>query len=180
MNRLSMKPILLLFFFILPILSSYLYLSTERYLVKKAVKRMIINGMEEDQLIAFTFSAHDSAEVLQWKHAREFQFEGEMYDIVRFEFAGGDSTRYICWHDRDETRLNEQIASLLPTIFGHHEQTRQTKDRLYQFYTHLFYEYTSVELKPLNGSPLLLSSFDQLYSAYQPSVVSPPPQKFIV
>lgn len=141
---------------------------------------MIVNGMDDSQLIAFTFSARDSAEVLQWKHAREFQFAGEMYDVVRFEFAGGDSTRYICWHDREETRLNEQVAALLPTIFGHHEQTRQTKDRLFQFYTHLFFEYSAIEIKPLTGNMLLSSFFDDLYSSYQPKVESPPPRKFIV
>lgn len=141
---------------------------------------MIINGMDDSQLIAFTFSARDSAEVLLWKHAREFQFEGEMYDIVRFEFAGGDSTRYICWHDKDETRLNEQIASLLPNVFGHHDQTRQTKDRLVQFYTHLYFEWSAIEFNPLNSSVLLFSSFEKLYASYQPKVESPPPQKFIV
>jgi hypothetical protein len=177
MKRFSWKPLLLLLFFVLPIATSYLYLQQEKYRVKKTVKRMIINGMEEEKLIAFTFSSRDSAEILRWKHSREFEYQGQMYDIVRYQYLG-DSTQYICWHDREESFLNDQIANLLPAVFGHNPGTKQAKSKLAHFYTGLFFQPISTSFVALGYFELFPKGYYDNSQSLIQQIPDPPPELY--
>ncbi len=95
-----------------PFSATYLWLHIQKRLVKKEVKAKLIAGIDKSELVHFTFSQSQIETDLRWEHSKEFEYKGEMYDIVETEILG-DSIRYVCWHDKAETKLNRRLQALI-------------------------------------------------------------------
>ena len=93
---------------------------------------MIIAGMNKEHLVLLTFSLAETETVLSWHHSREFEFEGEMFDIVETEIFG-DSVFYWCWHDKEETGINRQIDDLVANALSSDPQKREQQQRFTSF-----------------------------------------------
>ncbi len=60
-------------------------------------------------------------------HGKEFQFLGEMYDIVRkTEYT--DTTYYYCFHDVDESEIIRNINRWMHDNFGNSKANNETGD----------------------------------------------------
>lgn len=105
-NRLSILFILVI---ILPFVGVYGWLKFEKKAIQKSVKRLMIEGIPEDELVQFTFAKEDTANILNWIHGKEFEYRGEMYDIVN-RYYSEDSVKYDLWWDHEETALNRKLA----------------------------------------------------------------------
>jgi hypothetical protein len=92
-------------------------LNLERSIVKKAVDRHIVAGIEESDLVLLEFSREETETLLRWEHAREFEYDGQMYDVVE-TWAVGDTVFYRCWWDREETALNSRMRLLALRALG--------------------------------------------------------------
>lgn len=97
---------------IAPLGITYSYLANQRKIIKRKVKHQIIDGINRSELVYLKFSLADSQSKLNWKHAKEFEYKGEMYDIVEKEIIG-DSIAYWLWWDHEETALNKQLSGIL-------------------------------------------------------------------
>lgn len=97
----------------------------------------MIAGLDRQELVRFVFSDEEISSELKWKHSREFEYKGEMYDIVYIE-ASADSTVFHCWWDHEETTLNQQLKSLLAIAFNKDPLKKDRQDRLSFFLKHLF------------------------------------------
>ena len=95
-----------------PLGVAYLYLSSQKKIIKRQVKHQIIAGIDRSDLVFLKMSIADSKTKLKWEHAKEFEYKGEMYDIVEKEIEG-DSISYWLWWDHKETALNKQLSTLL-------------------------------------------------------------------
>ncbi|MFQ3598711.1 MAG: hypothetical protein SNJ55_08730 [Chloroherpetonaceae bacterium] len=95
-----------------PFSATYLWLHIQKRLVKKEVKAKLIAGIDKSELVHFTFSQSQIETDLRWEHSKEFEYKGEMYDIVETQIIG-DSIHYVCWHDRAETKLNRRLQALI-------------------------------------------------------------------
>lgn len=71
-------------------------------------KSEIKAGLSEDEKVRLTFSLDEIYTVLNWEHSREFEYKGEMYDILEQDTLG-DSILYVCFHDVDETFSKKMI-----------------------------------------------------------------------
>lgn len=100
-----------------PIGGAFTWLHCRREGVKKEVREHIIPGVEEDDLVLLRFSTEESRTCLRWEHAREFEYDGQMYDIVE-TWTVGETVYYRCWWDREETRLNQRLRELAIRAFG--------------------------------------------------------------
>lgn len=118
--------ILLLICLTAPFAGSYCWLHYEAYLVSKDVKRQILTGMDRDELILLSFTTAE-AENLKWKHAREFEFNSNLYDIVELE-TQGDTTLYWCWLDSKETRLGKQLDQLITMALDKDPQNKNNRN----------------------------------------------------
>lgn len=49
---------------------------------------------------------------LAWEHEREFELDGEMYDVISTEIKG-DSISYHCIHDEKESSINKRMISFI-------------------------------------------------------------------
>lgn len=100
-----------------PTAGSLTWLNLERAIVKKEVDRHIVAGIEASDLVLLKFSREEAETLLRWEHAREFEYDGQMYDVVE-TWAHGDTVYYRCWWDREETALNNRMRVLALRAFG--------------------------------------------------------------
>ncbi len=171
--------ILLILILILPVGTSLLYLSYQKKLVRKSVKKMIIREMDKSELKLLIFPI-TQAENLHWKHDKEFEYQGKMYDVVQSEEKNG-FIYYWCWLDNDETALNKKIDRILSNFLGNNPDKKEKKKQVRDFYKSLFIEDNSLAIFYSNGL------FEQLISTYYNAKINdvfldlplPPPKFFM-
>lgn len=108
--------ILLISSLIGPYLGISIYLKHEKRMLKREIKHRIIEGIDRSELVELSFTPQEEKQLI-WKHSKEFEFKGEMYDVVETEVINGQ-TVYWCWWDNKETTLNKQLNSMLAKALG--------------------------------------------------------------
>jgi hypothetical protein len=112
-------------------------MSGSRQKIKREVKLEILAGLDRKHLVTLKFSRKDSQEKLDWEHEAEFEYRGVMYDVVESEVCG-DSIAYVCYPDRKETALNNQIRKLVAFYVANQPQNRENNQRVMNFFKTLF------------------------------------------
>lgn len=110
--------------------------------VKKAVKWRMIEGIPQEKLVCLTLTENEKNTQLTWKHAKEFEYKQQMYDIVSTQIIN-DTTYYWCWWDHEETALNQQLKSLVQNIWKNKKQTNPTEDHFLSYLKSLYFKYHS-------------------------------------
>lgn len=98
--------------------------------IRRKFKWETLNKLQDKQLALVKV-----AKVLEQKpnqqfkrmHGREFQFLGEMYDIVR-KAEHADTTYYYCFHDHDESEIIRSINRWMKDNFGNSKENNETED----------------------------------------------------
>ena len=102
------------------------------------MKRKMLAGINRETLVLWKFTETEKQNLLRWKHDREFEYRGEMYDIVETEVRG-DTTYYWCFWDHEETLLNKQLAALLSFAMKSNPKKQENQKRLATFFKSLYY-----------------------------------------
>ncbi len=102
----------LLFILFAPVATIFLYLQYEKTVVRREVKWKMIAGLDQEELVLLKFSIEQTETELRWEHSKEFEYKGQMYDIVS-KVIIGDSIFYRCWWDHEETALNQKLKILV-------------------------------------------------------------------
>lgn len=153
------------------------WLHYQKSVVRKQVKRQFLAGMNEEELVLLTFRASNLQAELRWEHSREFEYQGQMYDVVKSELKG-DSMYFHCWPDHAESRLNQQIKDLVANVLNKHPQQQEHQKQLTHFFKSLYHqdleEWSVPDMEPqilpvVFAPPLVWSS-----NSIQPGV--PPPE----
>ncbi len=134
-------PVFFLLVLFMPLATTHVRLSHQRHIVRKEIKRKIIKGIDKDKLVKLSFTAADAKTKLIWEHSREFEYNGEMYDVVE-KSVSGDTTHYWCWWDNEETLLNRQLASLVNDYLRHDTKTANGRKSLQAFLKQLYFTET--------------------------------------
>jgi hypothetical protein len=121
----------------LPVITHCSYLYFQKRTIKKEVKRIMMKGLSENEMVVHKFSIKDSKTLLKWKHDREFEYQGQMYDIIEIE-RQGDSIKYNCWWDKVETKLNMQLRKAVLLAVGNHPAKKENEKQLGKFQKSLF------------------------------------------
>jgi hypothetical protein len=137
---------------------------------------MIIKGIDKEELVLLKFSEEEALKELKWKHSKEFEYKGEMYDIVETK-KFNDITYYWCWWDHKETQLNQQLKELVTSIFNQNPQKNQKESQLISFYNLLFCKNNNT----LGFLPQLVKSsqffyYSESYFSVTLESLSPPPK----
>lgn len=159
-----------------PFLSVFSWLSIEKKAVRKEMKHQIMEVTSNDELISFTFEQKDTLKVLKWKHSKEFEYKGEMYDIVRREYENNHVTYYLWW-DHEETALNGKLDKLTAALFDQSPSKERSSQQLSFFLTHLFVEESdlfsiNLQLKDQNQ----FYHYSSHYTGFNPGPTCPPPK----
>ena len=135
----SLAGILLLFCFIAPLAVTYTILQLQKKQIKKEVKWEIIAGLNKEELVLLKFTQEETQKNLRWQDSKEFEFKGQMYDLVEKSMKG-DTVFYWCWVDDKETKLNQQLEKLVAFALGNNQQRKNNQEQLTDFYKSLYWE----------------------------------------
>lgn len=116
-----------------PGFASFGWLHFQKMRIKNEVKSRIIQQIDDSLLVKMTFSVEEAETKLKWKHSKEFEYNHQMYDIVKVHIDNGLVT-YWCWKDHKETRINRQIEALVKNAFGNDQQKKEKQN---QYITYL-------------------------------------------
>lgn len=172
-------PIFLLLCLAAPFALTYSYLKVEKHQLKRSIKHQIIDGINKSELVLLRFSKKEIKEKLEWEHSKEFEYEGEMYDVVE-KVETTDSVSYWCWWDYEETRLNKQLAGILIATWHQNKTQQNHNDLLIQFTKNWLSEQLNApSLKTQDGFFIVhYTPYSNNYMGYCLGTSSPPP-KFI-
>lgn len=150
------------------------YLQYHKVQVRKAVKHRMIAGIDRSELVLLTFTEREAQQELRWEHRREFEYKGEMYDIVERKVVG-DTLYFWCWWDYAETTLNKKLKSLTTKLLGQQplrkKQQEKTLDFYKKWYSHTYYLATPKGFNKVRRHSAYFSRWQSLY--FTPPV--PPP-----
>jgi len=174
----KLPGILLLLCLSTPLIGTYAGLRFEKYRIRKEVKKHMLAGLPDSALVFFKFSRQDSRTLLRWEHSREFEYQGEMFDVVK-QLTQNDSLLLWCWHDHAETKLNRQLRHLIARYQANDPCRHDQEHRLAIFFLTLFYEYAPCFQVhgPLTEYLALPSATDLLPEAEAMQPPSPPPDR---
>lgn len=165
-----------LILFLTPTLITYYSFHYRSSSIQEEVDSHIEKGMEENELILLKFSHEETETLLRWEHAREFEYDHQMYDIVEIE-AHEDSTYYWVWWDVEETALKKEFKESITDILGIKKNTTKQNTRFKIDFRSIYYIEHSTDLT------LLAKEQEVAYSRIQYEVLtlfysppSPPPK----
>ncbi len=130
---------LLLFSLCAPLLINGAWLQLTKAKIRKEVKQRIIEGISRDELQFLSFTTWQARQLLKWEHSNEFEYQGEMYDVVATEVCG-DTVKYWCWWDNKESRLNKLMTAMLSDKWQNNPLKKENQKQLSQFLNGLFYQ----------------------------------------
>lgn len=161
----------------LPFAISYSLLVVEKRQIKRQVKWKMIAGIDRDELVLLSFSKNEIKTKLRWEHSKEFEYLGEMYDIVE-EYQSLDSTHYICWWDSEETILNKRLAKLINKEINSNHVHRDKYNKIINLQILLFCNQMpkSNVFLPLSDGISSLNNFENNYCSINVSPPDPPPK----
>lgn len=119
-----------------PFCGAWQFLSMQILKIKEQVSIRISEGIEIDQQVIFSFT-ESTIHKIKWEHSREFEYEGEMYDVIRSE-VNGETTTYWCYHDRTETKVKNEIRLLIARALGQTPQTQNKQSHINNFFKTLY------------------------------------------
>ncbi len=173
----ALALILLLGLF-LPFAGSYLFFNYREKTVKKEVSALILSGIKEDQLVNLTFATAEIDKQLTWKHSREFEFDGHMYDIVR-QSMHGDSITYACFRDHKETRLFREKHKTIAKALGHDPLQKKQNERLRIFFSNVFLQENQSRKHVLSFNAITHYSLNIKHYALVYIIPPSPPPKIV-
>ena len=163
--------------FFVPVATISVILKIQKKQVKREVKWKIIAGIDREELVLLKFTQKEKQTQLNWKHSKEFEHKGEMYDVVETETIG-DTTYYWLWWDYEETKLSRQLSELISVALANNPKNQENQKRLHNFFKSLYFsedikKETLVFLDESKKCPFL----DKFYRLVSPSPPEPPPKK---
>lgn len=129
--------ILLALILLSPVATTWLGTAWQRHMIREGVEARLRQGADAAELTVLAFTKSGAKQLLRWEHEREFEYQGEMYDVVRTQ-SMGDSLFYTCIHDHAESALNRQIDQWLAQWLRHSPAQQEQAERLMCFFRSLF------------------------------------------
>ncbi len=169
--------ILLIFCFVAPVATTYIIVKYQKKQVKREVKRKMIAGMDKEELVLMKFTDKEKQTQLHWKHSKEFEYKGEMYDVVETKI-NGDTTYYWLWWDNEETKLEKQLNQLVSFAMGKDPKKTENQKRLHNFFKSLFISYYEMKARHFFFEFInIFKNKETFYLSFFTSPIEPPPEK---
>lgn len=147
--------------------------------VKHEVKHHIKENVSKAELTHFSYAITENPNIVEWEHAMEFEFEGEMYDVV-FSEIKNDTAHYWCWKDQKESHLNKKLTFLLQEYYQESPEEQEKQMKFGKWLTELFWNpsYTCSPT-PIISKNKLNSHQPNLYSNLHEGGIFCPPEWLI-
>ena len=146
--------------------------------VAKATAKTILDSKQDDfRYLELKFSQDDAVRLLDWEHAHEFSFKGEMYDVVQVVNLG-DSVLYYCYHDIKESKLQKAFQAFLGGYLNNHPYGSKQQKQTETFFKSLYLSHgQEPDMAGITFyKPDTTSLYVPMHSDYFEKPISPPPQ----
>ena len=153
----------------------YLYLKLRQTKARKEIKMKIKAGVPEDELTLFYYSEANKHE-FDWKHSREFNHRGVMYDIVREENPEPGVRLLYCVTDHQETLLFGNLKKLVTQQEQNLPATKKANTLLGMFLSGLFFAEKIHISNILTFNELSWPKKNEGYIQPPTKILSPPPR----
>jgi hypothetical protein len=111
-------------------------LKFQKRLIRNSVKELIYSGLSNSELSRIVVTTSDSDNLL-WHHHDEFEFQGNMYDLVSKE-SFNDSIVYLCFLDEKESEVSIYIDQQAKSIWSHSPFANDFETKLVDFIQKVF------------------------------------------
>lgn len=118
---------------------SYSWFFLQKQFLKREAKRIIERTIGEDQFIKLSFTKKKIRNMLTWENEHEFEFQGNMYDVVKTN-TYADSVVYICWLDKKETKLNSKLVYLLNSKLISNSTSTKNQIQVFSIFKILYFD----------------------------------------
>ena len=151
------------------------FLLIQKEQVRYAVKEQMKHQLPEENFQTLRFSTEEAEQVLEWEHAKEFKYQGAMYDVVE-QTATQDSIVFKVWKDDDETAINRQIDAVVTSLFSQPDPAQQA--HLLSYIKTMIHYQAQWTVKPQSGSYRKKTSGLYTFNYSDPELTSatPPPR----
>lgn len=153
----------------------YLFLKLRQNKIRKEIKMKIKAGVPENELTLFYYNEANKHE-FDWKHSREFNHHGVMYDVVREEIAAQGIRILHCVTDHQETLLFGNLKILVSQQQKNHPATKKANILLGMFLSGLFFTNGTHTFNYLTCNELSWPDIIEDYIQPSSKILSPPPR----
>lgn len=161
---------------LLPTTGTWIVLQNEIRVAKQHAQAILSKRVEKKQIVLLKFSTAEHKTKLRWEHAKEFEYRGNMYDVIESKVVG-DTTYYSCWWDREETEAKNRITAFNGIISGKKNTSHETILHLFLYLKTLFFsEKITVFPRHFSTNNSIIYWKRSLYKSYSFSPPSPPPE----
>jgi len=169
----------LIFSFAAPVAGTFLILQFQKKQIRREVKWKMIAEINKEELVLIKLSNTQIQTEVEWEHSKEFEYKGEMYDIVE-TVVKGDSTFYWCWWDYEETKLNKQLDGLLAFAYSKDHKNKNNQNRLLTFYKSLYISnLITIDSPFFSEIEQQFTSYTKLFFSLSHSPAVPPPKFYL-
>lgn len=160
-----------------PIFVAFLSYNVQLKKIKHQVKHELIHNTPKSDLVSFSFKFESEAfKSLNWKHNREFEFNGKMFDIVEAD-STENGVYYLCFPDKQETALNHQFNDLLNERYAEDESSNKNQKLISNFIRSLYIpDFEDLEALNLAFKLEHKDYYNQSFYEFYIEKNSPPPQ----
>ncbi len=124
---------------LMPLIALNLWFQYQKKQIRRQVKHQIIDQVDREDLVRFEFSEEEIETKLEWKHSKEFRYQGEMYDVVE-RIPTENGYIFYCWWDNKETNLYKKLDRLLADYLGGNSERNQNKLSFFRILKLLYHE----------------------------------------
>ena len=162
-----------------PIILNWAYFKLSLQKVRYDVEERRSSGFEVKEIKQLKFSKKEITTKLRWEHSREFEYLGEMYDIITQDDCN-DSITYICYWDIEETKLKKQMNKIYYNDDDNQPDQHKKGAKLLEYFKQLYiYELVTI-FENRNYYPIYLRNIinkkKSIFSKFYNVVPSPPPE----
>lgn len=171
---LKIHALALLLALMAPMSLAVLWLNWDIALMQNKVEDRIEKEENPRELVTLTFTKSEIQTLLDWEHEREFEYQGQMYDVVEIHEKGNQIT-YVVWPDHEETKLKKLLGELLDWDMEENEEPESISQHF-----QLFSGKSSIEiqiLKPVTRKEHI-PTIQKSYFSLALCPPSPPPIRF--
>ncbi len=177
--NLRTKAILILTLLVVSLFSVVGLLHFQKRQIRKEFKTKLIACSSAEDLVHLFIPKEQLQHVLRWEHDHEFEYKGEMYDIVK-TIEHEDAIEYICWWDHEETAINKKLQTLIALFKGENPDEKEKDARVLRFFKAFYFQSTIVQTAfvPLSKTFTTKLNEDLLYFLQKPP--STPPELVLI
>lgn len=160
----------------LPFGGTYLFLEMEKAKAKRHAALVIAGEENPVEMVHLAFTEAQMKADLRWEHDREFEYRGQMYDIISSEVKG-DTTYFYAYWDKLESIINHKLNELITLHLGGEADEKDESQLVVSLLKALYIHPNQDSAKILEKiDPIKFLEIKAIYNSTLQGIDGPPPR----